>query len=370
MSVYNKGGSAIIEAFNVNGNAVSAVYDITGNRLPLADITKDLFWSHGKLTKKGKYLVDADNRQMEIRGIGTHHILQYNNLHTIDSLTALRGYCVNCLRISVYLEDYAFASSDDQTAYGYLSHPQDTKAAIETIVDICTELGMYVLLDWHVYSYGANQQGITGTAILHQTEAEDFFEYYSEKYKNSQNIMYEICNEPYSINASQCMSFIQSIRSIIRENDPTAVIVMNRASDGIPALYTAMSQAGITDVFISQHQYGKSVVSQYDGWWNTNNYPLFNTEWGNSNSSGDGTGVDAYAEALLNWHHESGVPHAFWKFTDQTMATSVLVNRGIINSPYYVDGFSDADLSHNGTLFLKAFQSYATTDHIERNIIS
>jgi hypothetical protein len=51
------------------------------------------------------------------------------------------------------------------------------------------------------------------------------------------------------------------------------------------------------------------------------------------------------------------------------MSTSLLKNLGTINSTTYADGFGDDDLSHNGTLFLKRFQSYATTDYIERDVI-
>lgn len=377
MSIYDKNGSVIYDAFGIDGNRLSTVYDAQGNLINLINLLPDddrisrgLFWNHGKLTKSGKYLIDANNKQMEIRGIGTHFILQYSNLHTLDCINALRSYGVNCLRISVYLEDYTPKSSDNQPAYGYLSHPQETKTAIKELVDICTELGMYVLLDWHVYADGAARQGITGTAMLHRTEAEDFFEYFSNRYKKLPNIMYEIANEPYyTLTAAQCLPYIRSIRSIIRANDPNAVIVMNNASDGIPVLYNTLSNDGITDIFVSTHQYGQNVVSQYQEWWNTYNYPLFNTEWGNSSPSGDGAGNDAYAEALLDWYHASGIPHAFWKFTDQTMTTSVLNNLGTINSETYADGFGDSDLSHNGTLFLQTFKRYATTEHIERPVV-
>lgn len=368
MSIYDINKTIIPNAFDLGGG-LSFAYDIYGNRVDDAEISRDLFWNHGKLKKNGKYLVDEYNHQIEIRGVGTHHLLQYSNLHTLRCLTSLRNFGVNCLRVCVYLEDYTFAASFDQLAYGYLSHPQETKEAIESIVDICTSLGMYVLLDWHVYAHGAAQQGITGTAMLHQIEAEEFFEYFSEKYKDSKNLMYEIANEPYlTLTAAQCLPFVQSIRSIIRSNDPDAVIVMNRASDGLPSMYNVLRNAGITDVFVSHHQYGENIASTYNEWWTTNNYPLFNTEWGNSGVSGDGYGNPEYARAVLEFYHLNAVPHAVWKFTDQTMTTSLLKNIGFMNNVKYANGFNDSDLSANGILVLKEhFLPYATTDHIDRS---
>ena len=369
--------------YDANGNVLSAVYDADGSELMNAyDADGSVIYSkaeptptgdvqiHGKLRKVGKYLVDKDGRQMEIRGVGTHHLLQYSNLYTLKAIRSLKNYGVNCLRICVYLEDWYFASSDGQIAYGYISHPTETKSEIEKLINICVNLGMYILLDWHVLGSGTNGQSApTGTAALHQAEAEEFFAYFSTKYANLPNMMYELANEPYNVTVADCIPFVESIRSIIRSNVVDPVMVMNGTGyNSAYLMYDALSNVGISDVFVSNHQYGMNKVSEYTNWWN-NGYPLFDTEWGNSSSSGDGTGSDANAIAMLEWHHTYGVPHSVWKYTDQTMATSFLKNLGTINSPTYADGFGDDDLSHNGTLFLKKFQAYATTDYIERDVI-
>ena len=38
--------------------------------------------SNGKLFKSGTDIVNSDGTIVELRGVGTHHLLQYNNLHT------------------------------------------------------------------------------------------------------------------------------------------------------------------------------------------------------------------------------------------------------------------------------------------------
>lgn len=373
MAIYDASGNALSSVYDASGTELLNAYDARGTVIytryapePTGEVA-----IHGKLRKVGKYLVDKNGRQMEIRGVGTHHLLQYTNLHTYDAINSLKSYGVNCLRICAYLEDWDFASSDGEIAYGYVSHPTETKAEIEKLIDICVSLGMYILLDWHVLGNGTNGQSApTGAAAFHQTEAEEFFTYFSSKYANLPNMMYELANEPYKSTYAQCVSFVTAIRNIITANVDDPIMVMNGPSaNGASTMYDNLRNAGITDVFVSNHQYGQNQVTNYTNQWN-NNYPLFNTEWGNSSSSGDGAGSDANAIAMLEWHHTYGVPHAVWKYTDQTMATSLLKNLGTINSSTYANGFDDDDLSHNGTLFLKRFQLYATTDYIERDVVS
>ena len=106
-------------------------------------LNRDNFKYRGKLKKNGKFITDKNNCKFEIRGVGLHHILQYTNVHNKLNFETLKYYGINCIRVSVYLEDYRFASSDNQLSYGYISHPTESKAKIEELVDYCTELNLY-----------------------------------------------------------------------------------------------------------------------------------------------------------------------------------------------------------------------------------
>ena len=72
---------------------------------------------------------------------------------------------------------------------GYLSGGD--KAALKQIIDngvnYATELGMYVIIDWHVLNYAPSR---------HTQEACDFFAEMASKYSGHDNVIYEICNEP------------------------------------------------------------------------------------------------------------------------------------------------------------------------------
>ena len=47
---------------------------------------------------------------------------------------------------------------------------------------------MYVIIDWHILS--------DNNPMTYKEEAKDFFDTVSKKYKDSPNVIYEICNEP------------------------------------------------------------------------------------------------------------------------------------------------------------------------------
>ena len=353
--------------YDVKGNAVpmeSTVYDLEGNTIPAGDYesyntNKDLYFFRGKPTKQGKYLVGDDGKRLEIRGVGTHGLLQYANLHSLEAIRSLRSFGVNCVRCSVYLEDYTFLNSDGIKAFGYISKPTETKAEIERIVDYCEQLGMYVILDWHIYSWGAG----SGTGIFHQTEATEFFTYFCNLYKDKPFVMYEIANEPNHTTTAETLDYITAMHTLIHSVVDDPIIIMGKCSDSMETLHDTLAENGMDDIFLSCHAYGTSVdVDRYKEWWDKD-YPLFNTEWGNSQASGDGDRVDDRATALLKYYHQEKIPNCIWKYTDQVMTTALLNNRGSINDSYYSGGFAEEDLSPNGTLYFTWWKYFATIGH-------
>ena len=338
---------------------------ITKTRAEIKDwlLNRDNCKYHGKLYKNGKYLVDLEGKPVEIRGIGTHHLLQFKNLHTKECLETLKYYGINCIRLSAYLKTQLFSASKNEFATGYVDAVDETRAHIEEIVSYCVELGLYVILDWHMHA-------TKSYADMYETEAIEFFTYFSAKYKDTPNVIYELANEPYSITAAELITFISKVRPVILANNQDAIMICGNASGGIETFYTKLVQAGYTDIFVCPHSYGVSVKVQYNNWFNSG-YPLFVSEWGNSDGYGDGEGNDAATTDLLAWHNETGVGHCFWKYTDQKMTTSILKNRdGAIGNAYYkYGGFTEEDLSYNGKLYLNAFQDYAFENHKERTAL-
>ena len=335
-------------------------------------LNRDNCLKRGALHKNGIYLVDSDGVPVEIRGIGTHLLTAYTNMHTTEAIKSLKYYGINCIRISVYLEDKydsAPASGSSGTLWkGYLNDGENIKTEIEKIVDICVNQGLYCILDWHVMSGG----GGGGISDLHQTEATEFFTYYAQKYADTPNVWYEFANEPFQTTYADLASFVSDMRSIVKTyvDDPVMFTGVGKGGS-VPDTYSALSTLGIEDIFVSLHSYGTSYRSGFSTW-RDQGIPVCTTEWGIGAESGEMTDdMITLAKGNLEYLHTEGILQCIWKFTDQEKAS----NWGILklrdntpNSEYYSHGgyINELDLSEKGKILLDAFCDYAFSDWIER----
>lgn len=350
MSIYDVSGNLINTVFSKNGESLSGAYDVNGNYISTEWNPVSL---HGKLKKYGNNIVDKNNNQYQLRGIGTHALLQYTNLHTLKMFQCLKDWGVNCIRISVYLSDFNFQYSDGQTYYGYISQPDATKAEIEKIVDLCVQVGIYAILDWHT------MQGEHVNSVLkYQTEAVEFFEYYADKYADVPNVLYELQNEPYNVTQASLSAYVKAEHDAILEYATDPVMIVGCSNINTNTMVSWIENVGIYDVFYSNHVY-KDDLSTYS-FSGFMSIPHMMTEWSNasesSESTGDNTGVNLFMDTMFN----QKISNMSWKLTDQTHVFSVLKNRGQINSPYYSNGFAEDDLTAWGKLFFDNLKRYKT----------
>ena len=113
----------------------------------------------GRLQVSGTKLTDESGNIIQLRGVSTHGISWFPDYVNYDAFATLRDdWGANVVRIAMYPEEYN----------GYLSGGD--KAALKQIIDngvnYATELGMYVIIDWHVLNYAPSR---------HTQEACDFF---------------------------------------------------------------------------------------------------------------------------------------------------------------------------------------------------
>lgn len=96
----------------------------------------------GRLQVSGTKLTDESGNIIHLRGVSTHGISWFPDYVNYDAFATLRDdWGANVVRIAMYPEEYN----------GYLSGGD--KAALKQIIDngvnYATELGMYVIIDWH-----------------------------------------------------------------------------------------------------------------------------------------------------------------------------------------------------------------------------
>ena len=167
---------------------------------------------HGKLSVNGAYLVDKNGEKYRLYGMSTHGLAWFPRYVNYESFRTLRDdWKTNCVRLVLY--------TCEKGGYCTDGNKEQLKELIKSGVQYADELGMYVIIDWHVLC--------EKDPNVYKNEAKCFFDEISRLYTDHDNIIYEICNEP-STSAKWCdiKSYADEVIAVIRNNDRDAVIIV------------------------------------------------------------------------------------------------------------------------------------------------
>lgn len=92
---------------------------------------------------KGTDIVDKNGDKYQLKGVSTHGIAWFPEYVNQDAFQSLRDDMgANLIRIAMYSgENNGYCTGGDQ---------KQLKELVKTGVDAATNLGMYVIIDWHV----------------------------------------------------------------------------------------------------------------------------------------------------------------------------------------------------------------------------
>lgn len=127
------------------------------------------------LSVKGTQIVDASGKVVMLKGVSTHGIAWFPQYVNKACFQSFKKMGANTIRLAFY--------SDDSAGYS-----KDLYKKVDEGVKAATDLGMYVIIDWHILS--------DGNPKTNEKKAKQFFTYFSKKYAGQSNVLYEICNEP------------------------------------------------------------------------------------------------------------------------------------------------------------------------------
>ncbi len=122
----------------------------------------------GRLSVKGGSIVNQKGKKVQLKGVSTHGIAWFPQYVNKSCFKSFRKMGVNTIRIAFY--------SDPGSGYSV-----DLYKTIDEGVQYATELGMYVILDWHILN--------DGNPKTHQKQALKFFTRFAKKYKKQKNIL-------------------------------------------------------------------------------------------------------------------------------------------------------------------------------------
>ncbi len=267
---------------------------------------------HGKLSVKGAQLVDKNGNNFQLKGMSTHGIAWFPDFINESSFKTLRDdWNTNAVRIAMYTHEYNGYCSGGDKAY--------LKSLVEKGVDTATDLGMYVIIDWHILQEQSPQ--------TYKEEAKAFFEEMSLKYKNYDNVIYEICNEPNG-GASwdgDIKPYAEEIIPIIRKNAPDAVIIVGTptwSQDIDKALANPLSDK---NVMYALHFY----AATHTDWLrqrvqdcHSKGLPIFVSEFGCCDASGNGANDFGQTKQWLELLDSCGISYMNWNLANKNESSS------------------------------------------------
>lgn len=299
--------------------------------------------NHGQLKLKGTDIVDKNGKKYQLKGPSTHGIAWFPDYVNKDAFETVRGWGANMVRIAMYSgENSGYCTGGNQT---------ELKSLVSKGVEACTELGMYVIIDWHVLG--------DQNPLVHKDEAIRFFNEMSAKYADNVNVIYEICNEPNGGTSwSDIKTYADQVIPVIRKNSPNALIIV-----GTPTWSQDVDQvigntvADNKNVLYAVHFYaathGDNIRNKVKDAL-ANGIPVFISEFSICDASGNG-GIDTNsADIWASLINDNNLSYAQWSLCNKA-ETSALISSGCSKT----SGWDTGDLSETG----KWFRSFLATNN-------
>ena len=298
------------------------------------------FSLHGALKVDGTNLVDKNGEKFQLYGMSTHGIAWFPQYINIETFKTLRDdWNTNCIRIAMYTDEYGgYCSGGDK---------ETLKNMVKNSVQYASELGMYVIIDWHVLN--------DCYPNVHKEDAKAFFNEMSYIYKNYDNIIYEICNEPNSSATWEGIkNYANEVIPIIRANDSNAVIIVGTPTWSQDINLAADSPLQYNKLMYSLHFY----AATHTQWLRdrltaciNKGLPVFITEFGMCDASGNGSNNFEETAKWLELIQKYNLSYCCWNLANKNETSSI-----ISPNSNKISGWEENDLSESGKWIKKYFK--------------
>lgn len=300
----------------------------------------------GKLQVIGAQLSSESGAPVQLRGVSTHGLAWFPQYVNQDFFTQLRqDWGVNVVRLALYTAEYG----------GYCTGGD--KAALEQLVidgvNYAEAADLYAVVDWHVLA--------DLDPNVHIEDAKAFFDKMSAQFANKNNVIYEICNEPNgSTTWVQIKAYAEVIIPIIRANDPDAVVVVGTPTWSQDVNDATADPLAFDNVMYTLHFYAATHQQDLRNKLKTAveaGTPVFVTEFGICDSSGNGAIDYQSAEAWVELMDNLDVSYICWNLSNKDETSAFFKTTCDKTS-----GFTMADLSDSAKWFVDELDSPAFED--------
>ena len=290
------------------------------------------------LQVSGGVLVDAKERPVTLRGMSTHGLGWYPRYLNAGAMKTLKQYGANVIRLAMYTE----------TSSGYLEEPRNLDFVYIGIENAIAE-NLYVIVDWHILS--------DGNPLTHMEEAIAFFSEISERYGQTPNILYEICNEPNGDTTwEDIAAYAAMVIPAIRKNAPEAVVLVGTPNYSSRLRDAMASPLPFSNLLYSCHKYidvSPEAEHSQEYWLQKaveTGFPVFVTEWGINGSEGENMDL-ANARQFVKFLNENQISWCGW-----ALSNAEEIHGTISPDSDKLSGWGWEDLTPGGRLMFSSFR--------------
>ena len=270
---------------------------------------------NGSLRLDGVNLVNQYGEKIQLKGVSSHGLQWFNYLVTDENIKTLKNWGSNVFRLAMYTKEGGYV--DNKNIYNDLIKD----------IDMVISNDMYVIVDWHILS--------DNNPNMNKEEAKKFFDEITSKYKNTPNVIYEICNEPNGgTNWNDVKSYADEIVPIIRKNSNNLIIV------GTPNWSQDVDSVIGNKVNDNNTMYALHFYSGTHKEWLRdkakraldNGIPIFISEFGVSSADGNGGVYLDEADKWIEFADKYNLSYVNWSLADKNETSALLKeNNRVIN---------------------------------------
>ena len=295
---------------------------------------------HGALSTNGNSVVDEHGKPVVLRGMSlfwSQWEPEYYSRETVDWL--VEDFKVTAIRAAIAAEGNDSARQ----------HFDREFAKASTVIDAAVANGIYVIVDWHAHR-------------PYPEEAARFLTAIARKYGHLPNVIYEPFNEPLQEGVDwsrDVKPYHEQVIGAIRAIDPDNLVIVGSPSWSQDVDIAAQDPLEGSNIAYTLHYYAathkeglraKADVALAAG------LPLFVTEFGTVEATGDGPPDIASSNAWWDWAEANNISWLNWSVADKD-ETSAALKPGTPPS-----GWGEADLTQNGRMLRERLRAAAAAE--------
>ena len=289
------------------------------------------YGQHGALHVENGKLTDENGNTVQLYGMSTHGIAWFPQYINYDSFRTLRDdWNTNCIRLAMYTAEYGgYCAGGDK---------EQLKQLVRDGVSYATELGMYVIVDWHILSDCDPNQN--------KDEAIAFFREMAEAFADNDNVLYEICNEPNGGTSwDSIKSYAEEVIPVIRAQKPDAVILVGTPTWSQEIDKAAASPLDDSNVMYTLHFDAGTHKDDLRNRLETcvqNGLPVFVSEFGMCDASGNGANDFVSTTKWLDLLNKYQISFCCWNLANKDESSSVFKASSTALSDWTDDDFNES----------------------------